>query len=300
MTLNVQLRTEEGDRWKLPDLSFVLITPAKNEAARIQGTLESVIAQTVRPSRWIIVDDGSTDETAAIVQSYVQRYPFIGLLRLTQQTKREFSNKVTAFNSGQQALEESGYTFIGNLDADITLPPDYFEAVLDSFNRDTQLGIAGGRVNTTISGRFVCRDRTTDSVGGAVQLFRRKCFEEIGGYQQLPFGGIDAAAEITARWKGWSVRKVDKDVYEHRQTGSAQDNLWKQRYRDGMKFHTLGYGGIFFACKCLFRLMDKPVCIGSMLSIAGFVSARMRRVPLCMPREAVVYLRLEQKQKLWL
>lgn len=298
MRLNSDSYIAEGKCRLQSGLSYVLITPAKNEAALIRNTLESVISQTVRPSRWIIVDDGSTDETAAIVESYVQRYPFIGLLKLTPKRKREFSSKVTAFNEGLQELGESDYPFIGNLDADIAIAPEYFEAVLEEFDRDARLGIAGGRVNTTCKGRFVCQDRTMDSVGGAVQLLRRECFAEIGGYRPLPFGGIDAAAEIMARWKGWSVRKVDEDVYEHRQTGSAQHSMWKARYRDGIKFHTLGYDGLFFACKCLFRVMDNPVCIGSLLSITGFVVARIRRVPLCIPREAVNYLRSEQKQKL--
>jgi len=244
------------------------------------------------------VDDGSTDDTAVIVESYIVRYPFIGLVRVADVKKREFSNKAAAFNAGLQALEDHDYSFIGNLDADISLEPSYYESVLDTFGRDARLGIAGGRVYTTINNKFVCSDNTVDSVGGAVQLFRRQCFEEIGGYRGLPYGGIDAAAEIIARWKGWVVRKVAQNVYEHRQTGSAQRSTLAGRYRDGLKFHTLGYGSLFFACRCLFRLMDNPICIGSALSLAGFAYARGRKYPICIPKEAVAYLQSEQNKKL--
>jgi biofilm PGA synthesis N-glycosyltransferase PgaC len=281
---------------------YVLITPAKNEAEFIRGALASVIAQTIRPSQWIIVDDGSTDETARVVEEYVARYPFIHLLRLASCRQREFSSKVTAFNAGLEALTERDYSFLGNLDADIRLDPDYYETVLESFQKDADLGIAGGKVYTTVTNEFICRDNTLDSVGGAIQLFRRKCFEEIGGYRSLPFGGIDAAAEISARWKGWKVKKIEQKVYEQRQTGSSQNSVWKARYRDGLKFHSLGYGGPFFTCKCVFRLTDSPKCLGSMLSMIGFVCAQLRKYPVYMPKDAVAYLRSEQNAKLryWL
>lgn len=278
---------------------YVLITPAKNEAAFIRETLEAVVGQTMCPSQWIIVDDGSTDETATIVKTYAERYPFITLLQLGETRRRDFSNKVAAFNAGQRLLKGSGYSFIGNLDADIRVERTYFETVLSAFEHDEHLGIAGGKVFTTINERFICRDNTIDSVGGAVQLFRRECFEEIGGYRALPYGGIDAAAEIIARSRGWHVQKVPLSVFEQRQTGSAQHSIWRGRYRDGIKFHTLGYGGLFFACKCIFRCADTPKVIGSTLSMVGFIFARLRKLPICMPMEAVVYLRSEQTKKLW-
>jgi glycosyltransferase involved in cell wall biosynthesis len=278
--------------------SYVLITPAKNEAGLIRGALESVISQTEPPSQWVIVDDGSTDDSSRIVKEYMQRYSYIHLVSLAGERKREFSSKAVAFNAGLEAVAYRDYVFVGNLDADVTLEPDYYETVLDTFEQDSRLGIAGGSVYTTIDGEPVCNDNTMDSVGGAVQLFRRTCFEEIGGYRRLPFGGIDAAAEIMARWRGWRVSKIDKRVSEHRRTGSAQTSAWKGRYRDGYKFHSLGYGGLFFTCKCLFRVKDNPKVIGSVFSMLGFAVARLRGYPVCLPQEAVVYLRSEQKVKL--
>jgi glycosyltransferase involved in cell wall biosynthesis len=279
-------------------VSYVLITPAKDEGKFIRGALESVIAQTKPPSQWVIVDDGSKDDTAGVIEQYMRHYPFIHLVRLQHDQKRQFSSKVTAFNAGLETIDDCGYAFLGNLDADITLKADYFETVLEAFKRDPTLGIAGGRIHTTINGEFVCNDNTMDSVAGAVQFFRRNCFEDIGGYRALPFGGIDAAAEIIARSKGWRVCKVDQPVYEHRQTGSVQTTVWRSRFKDGLKFHSLGYSSLFFLCKCIHRVMDNPMLIGSVLSMIAFVSATIRRYPVYLAGTVVQYLQAEQNAKL--
>ncbi len=280
-----------------PEQSFVLITPAKNEGQFIRQVLESVVAQTRRPLHWVIVDDGSTDDTAKIVQDFVNRYTFIHLVRLESNRKRQFSSKVIAFNAGLEKVKDLRYSFIGNLDADITLDADYFKAVLDAFDRDPRLGISGGRVFTTVDGAFVCRDNTADSVGGAVQLFRAECFEAIGGYKQLPYGGIDAAAEINARAKGWVVRKIDRNVYEHRKTGSAHKPL-RGSLNEGLKFHSLGYSTIFFVSRCAFRLFEHPRVLGSLLALGSFITAHLRRFPIYLDDEVVAYLRAEQNAKL--
>lgn len=278
--------------------SFAIITPAKNEDAFIERALKSVIAQTSQPSRWVIVDDGSRDNTAAIVEEYCRKYSFIRLIRLPDRGRREFASKAQAFNVGLQALDGCGYSFIGNLDADISLPPDYYETVLEAFDRDPQLGIAGGKVYTMQDDTLVSMDSTMDSVGGAIQLFRRRCLDEIGSYRALPYGGIDAAAEITARAKGWNVRKIARDVYEHRRTGSAQKSVFMSRFREGIKFHSLGYSSLFFFCRCLFRAGERPMFFGSVLAFLGFAYARVRRVPVCIEEGAVSYLRKEQTEKL--
>jgi len=138
-----------------------------------------------------------------------------------------------------------------------------------------------------------------DSVGGAVQLFRKKCFEQIGGYMSLQHGGIDAAAEIMARMHGWSVRKFPGNrVFEYRKTGSAQHDVLYSCYKEGIKFQSLGYSGIFFFCRCLRRISDRPFLIRSVLSLSGFAYASLRGYPACLPSRVVAYLKSEQMNKL--
>ena len=281
------------------ETKYVLITPAKNEELHIGETIRSVVAQTVKPIRWIIVDDGSTDQTSKIVGEASREYPFISLISQRVTETRNFGSKVRAFNAGLEMLKETDFSFIGNLDADIILPPGYYQSVLAEFDVDPKLGIAGGTVFTKVGHRSANFDETADSVAGAVQLFRRECFEEVGGYRRLRGGGIDAVAEITARMQGWSVRKTPAaQAYEQRETGSAQNGRFVRSFREGMKFHGLGYSPAFYFFRCAYRSTEPPFLISSLLRLIGFAWAQLCRYPIYLDRRAVSYLRNEQKSKL--
>lgn len=283
----------------LAGLRYVIITPAKDEEKTIGSTIESILQQTLKPAIWIIVDDGSSDRTAEIVESYMSSCNFLRLLRRPPAGQRQFGSKALAFGAGYQLLAGAEYEFIGNLDADISLEPDHFERVLRWFAQDPRLGISGGMVYSKIDETYICYDRTSDSVGGAIQLFRRKCFEQVGGYLPLERGGIDAAAEITARMHGWLVRKVPQlKVYEHRRTGSAQAGPVLALYKEGVRFHTLGYGTSFFTLRAVSRIMDRPIFIGSAATMFGFLAAKVKRYPILLPSETVSYLRAEQMSKM--
>ncbi|HZR66782.1 MAG TPA: glycosyltransferase family 2 protein [Terriglobales bacterium] len=280
-------------------MKYALITPAKNEAAYIEKTILSVMSQSVRPCRWVIVDDASSDDTAAVVARYAQQNSWITLARVGNKAVRNFGRKVDAFNCGINCLEGADYDLIGNLDADITLGPDYYQKVLAEFERDPQLGISGGVVYIPVGDRHVNYDATWDSVAGAVQLFRKECFQQIGGYLRIPTGGIDAAAEIMARSYGWKVRKVaNNPAHEQRPTGFAHGRPWKAAYKEGVHYHTLGYHSLFYFFRCLKRLGNSPYVIGSILGILGFWYAKLRRAPVCLPPDVVGYLHSEQLQKL--
>jgi poly-beta-1,6-N-acetyl-D-glucosamine synthase len=278
---------------------FVIITPAHNEEAFIAATAESMVAQTIRPIKWIVVDDASSDRTADIVRSYSARHSFIELVAWKRQPGRHFGNKVIAFNVGLERAKELGYEFIGNLDADMALPPNYFECILSEFGRDPKLGLAGGHVHTRGGETFLRQNCATDSVAGAVQLFRRECFDEIGGYIPMPDGGVDAAAEITARMHGWRTRTFSEySVFEHRFTGSARHGLLRSRFKEGRRMHSLGYSFLFFSGRCLYRILEPPAIVGSCAALFGFVDSVVRRRPLLVPPEVVQYLRAEQRGKL--
>lgn len=278
---------------------YVLITPAKNEQLYIGETIRSVVVQTLKPVRWIIVDDGSTDQTARIAAEAIKDYPFISVISRQVTERRNFGSKVAAFNAGLELLREIDFSFIGNLDADISLPPNYYQSVIAEFNRDQNLGVAGGPIFTNIGIRFISYDKTTDSVAGAVQTFRKKCFEQVGGLLPLCYGGEDAAAEITARMQGWSVRKIRTvHAYEHRRTGSAQNGWFRRNFREGMKFHSLGYSPAFYLCRCAYRSTEPPFLAGSLLRLMGFAWAELLRHPVRLDGRVVSYLRDEQRSKL--
>ena len=279
---------------------YVLITAAHNEAAFIARTCESVLAQTRPPLRWIVVDDASSDETGTIVDRYRAVHPgLIELVRMDRPPGRDFGNKVRAFDHGLARVGQSPFAFVGNLDADIELPPDYYAQMLTHFGNDSRLGIAGGMVHSSIDGAYVAQNVAPDSVAGAVQLFRRECFESVGGYLPLRHGGIDAAAEIMARQKGWRVRTfADIAVYEHRRTGTASSDPLSARRREGARLYSLGYRSTFFIARCIRRSLEPPAIIGSLTALYGYMASAARREPVVLPDDAIAYLRAEQRHKL--
>jgi glycosyltransferase involved in cell wall biosynthesis len=279
--------------------AYVIITPAHNEEAFIEQTIKSVIAQTVLPLRWVIVNDGSVDHTADIVRKYTAQHNFIKLVDFERKEGRDFGKKVAAFNRGLAEMHGLTYDYIGNLDADISFEPNYYESILREFKNDLQLGIAGGMIDSYIGDKFICQNVALDSVGGQVQLFRRECFEQIGGYIPLPHGGIDAAAEITARMRGWSVRTFPKyRVLEHRRTGWAAGRPFASKIEEGKRMYLLGYAFSFFILRCVYRVMERPRILGSIGALYGYMRLFIRHKPILLPAEVVEYLRTEQRGKL--
>jgi glycosyltransferase involved in cell wall biosynthesis len=249
--------------------------------------------------RWLVVNDNSTDRTRDIVEKYAARHAFIRLVNVSRMGGRNFGNKVGAFNAGMREAQGHDYEFIGNLDADVSLEQDYFETVLREFALDSSLGISGGMVHTRIGDAFVSQRVALDSVAGAVQLFRRACFEEIGGYLALPQGGIDAAAEIMARMKGWKVRTLPElRVLEHRRTGTAMVRPLTAKIKEGQRFHSLGYSFPYLCLRCVYRSVERPRVLGSIATLYGYLRSMMHGDPIALPPQAVRYLRAEQLSKL--
>lgn len=278
---------------------YVLVTPAHNEEAFIQQTIESVIAQHLPPIKWIVVNDSSTDRTREIVEHYLSRHSFITLVNVERAAGRHFGNKVRAFNRGFDQARDIDFDFVGNLDADISCKPDYFARILSEFAKDPRLGIAGGMIHSRVGDHYLSQDVALDSVAGAVQLFRRACFEQVGGYKALPNGGIDAVAEITARMKGWRVRTFPQlYVYEHRRTGSATAPPLVARLREGYRFRSLGYGFLFYCVRCAYRMTERPRVTGSIVALLGYLTSWVRQDPIALPPDVIRFLRNEQREKL--
>jgi len=277
--------------------SYVLVTPARNEAAFIEQTLRSLVTQTVLPLKWVIVSDGSTDATDEIVARYAVEHRWIELLRMPERHERHFAGKVHAFNAGYERLRGMPYDVIGSLDADISFEPDYFEFLLNHLARNPELGLVGTpfKDDAIYDYRFV----SIEHVSGACQLFRRECFEEIGGYVPMKGGGIDHVAVITARMKGWKTRTfTEKICHHHRKIGTAQHGRVKSRFRDGALDYALGGHPLWEVFRTAYQMTRRPYLIGGLSLFAGYISAAIRNESRPVSAELVAFRRREQMQRL--
>ena len=279
--------------------NYVLVTAAYNEETHIERTIQSVVAQTVLPRKWVIVSDGSTDRTDEIVQRYSQDHPFITLSRITEEHPRNYTAQVMAINHGYGLLKDSTFDFVGNVDADISFAPTYYEILLRRFACDSELGCAGGFICEEDEGVFKDRlGNSKSSVAHAVQLFRRACFELAGPYQVMKFGGPDWVAEVKARQFGWKVVAFpDLKVNHYRPTASA-GGILRGRIRQGRMDHAMGTLVLFECLKCLRRLNEPPRLLGALLRFSSFLMAYLRREPRLVPDDFVEFLRQEQTQRL--
>ena len=281
------------------DAAYMLVTAAHNEEAFIENTIKAVMSQTLLPKRWVIVSDGSVDQTDEIVGAYAERCPFIELVRIGKNHARSFASKVYALNAGLERLKDSDCEFIGNLDADVSFEESYFANLLGEFERDPGLGLAGGFIYEKRRGRFSARaNNSIRSVAGAVQLFRRECYESVGGILPLKYGGEDWCAEVMARMKGWRVKAIPElRVFHHKPTGAGAGVL-RYWYHQGFMDYSLGSHPLFVIVKCLRRLRAKPYVGGALARLTGFAWAYYRKEERPVPREFVEYLRREQKGRL--
>jgi glycosyltransferase involved in cell wall biosynthesis len=279
-------------------LSYVLITPARNEADLIGNTIEAVIAQSRLPAKWIIVSDGSTDGTDELVRKYSRRFDWIGFLRMPERRDRQFAAKVQAFKAGYNVVNGVGYGIIGNLDADITFDKDYFEFLIGRFEADPGLGVAGTPfVEDGV--RYDYRYTNIEHVSGACQLFRRDCFEQIGGYVPIEGGGIDWTAVTTARMKGWRTRTfTEKVCYHHRKMGTAGAGTLAAWFRQGRKDYFLGGHPLWQFFRMLYQLRRRPYLVGGFCLFAGYAWAGIRRMERPIGKDLMAFHRMEQMNRL--
>jgi glycosyltransferase involved in cell wall biosynthesis len=278
--------------------NYVLITPAKNEAQFIELTLKSVVAQTHLPLKWVIVSDGSTDGTDDIITKYLSLHPWIELLRMPPRQERHFAGKVLAFREGYARVAGIDYQVIGNLDGDVSFEDDYFEFLLEKFEQNPRLGVAGTPFR---EGTFQYDYRFTsiEHVSGQAQLFRRECFEQIGGYVPRKIGGVDLVAVISARMKGWETRTfLEKPYNHHRQMGTATQNPLRVPYRVGRADYILGSHPLWELSRCVYQMKGHPVVLGGLLRLAGFMWAMITCVEKQVPFELIRFRRREQMKRL--
>jgi glycosyltransferase involved in cell wall biosynthesis len=283
-------------------MNYVLITSARNEEAVIRETLESVAAQTQLPLRWVVVDDGSTDRTAAIVKEYCERHAWIDLVSRPSRADRSFAGKANAVNMALERIRATGLEFevVGNLDADVSFEADYMEFLLAKFAENPKLGVAG--TPFTQEGGY---DSTRDSfegqnyVAGPCQLFRDACFREIGGYVANHAGGVDWIAVMTARMKGWTVTAFpEKRFHHHRAMGTAERGRVKAMFSYGQKDYYLGGSPLWQLVRSCYQTTKRPLIVGGLSLFAGYTWATLARTPRAVSPDLMRFHRAEQMRKL--
>jgi len=281
------------------NLEYVVITPARNEAQFIELTLKSVTSQTVLPLKWVIVSDGSTDGTDDIVKKYAARHPWIELVRMPERTERHFAGKVHAFNAGWARVRDAEYDVIVSLDADITFERDYFSFLLEKLLADKALGLVGTPFRELSGETYDYRFVNIEHVSGACQVFRRECFEEVGGYTPVKGGSIDHIAVISARMKGWKTRTFpEKFCTHHREMGTAQASVLKSRFKYGVKDYAIGNHPLWEAFRTIYQMKASPIALGGLAMGTGYVWAWMQQVERPVSEELVAFHRREQMQRL--
>jgi glycosyltransferase involved in cell wall biosynthesis len=278
---------------------YVLITPARNEEAFIEKTIQSVVNQTVPPIRWVIVNDGSTDGTARIIGHYAALYDWIDVVSMPERRDRSFAAKVHSFRAGHERVKALDHQVVGNLDADISFDKDFFEFLLSRFSEDASLGVAG-----TVF-REEGYSSETDSfegqhhVAGQCQLFRRECFEAIGGYVPHKAGGIDWIAVTTARMIGWKTRSFrERSFFHHRRLGTAERGRLASAFSYGVKDYYLGGHPLWELFRTVYRMSKRPYLLEGFAMGLGYTLACLRRIDRAVSNDLMRFHRGEQMRKL--
>jgi len=279
---------------------YVLVTPTRNEEAFIEETIESVARQTCLPLKWVIVNDGSTDSTRSRIEPFLSKHNWIELVNLPVRQERNFAAKVRAFDAGQEKVKHLDYELIGNLDSDVILDADHFEFLLNKFNDDPRLGVAG-----TVFREESGYNSETDSlegqlhVSGQCQLFRRECFADIGGYCANKAGGIDWIAVTTARMMGWKTRSFrEKSFLHQRRLGTAERSAFKAAFSYGEKDYYLGGHPVWELFRICYRMVKPPYIVEGLALGLGYGWAAVRRAKRPITRELMRFHRREQMRKL--
>lgn len=281
------------------NVKYVLITPARNEEKYIDKLIQAMVHQTVLPEKWVIVNDGSTDSTGDIVRQYLPEHSWIEVIQLPHRRERSFAGKVHAFNAGFDRVKDCEFEVLGNLDADVTFCEDYLEFLIGKFEEDAKLGVAGTIFKEEGYSSEGQSFEGHTHVAGGCQLFRRKCFEEIGGYIPNKAGGIDWIAVSTARMKGWKTRSFrEKSFFHYRHLGTAERSGLASTFSYGEKDYYLGGHPVWEMFRVLYRMAQMPYVLGGAVLGLGYVWAFLCQVKRPVSDELMRFHRKEQMEKL--
>jgi poly-beta-1,6-N-acetyl-D-glucosamine synthase len=262
---------------------YLLISPCRDESEFMMQTLESVAAQSVPPALWIVVDDGSTDATPAILERYRAKIPYLRVITRTDRGARSVGpGVIEAFYAGLDTVNVAEFDYICKLDLDLDLPPRYFELLIKRMQETPRLGTTSGKpyFKSTRNGKMVPEVCGDEMSVGMTKFYRVPCFQDIGGFvRQVMWDGIDCHR---CRMLGWIAESVDDEPLRFihlRPMGSSQKGIWTGRLRFGYGQYFMGSAPLYFLTSAVFRLGKHPVVIGSVASVWGFLASALRRLP---------------------
>lgn len=278
---------------------YVVITPVRNEAPRFPRTIESMLAQSCRPLRWVIVNDGSTDGTADLATAAASRVPWIRVVHRPDRGHRlPGTGVMEAFREGCTLVADLPWQFLVKLDGDLAFAPDYFACCLEHFAREPRLGIGGGIICRRERAQLVpeALDDPAFHVRGAVKMYRRACWEQIGGLLALP--GWDTVDELMANMLGWQTRTfVELPVEQLKATGTA-DGRWRNWVKNGLANYVACYDPLFMLAKCASRSLKYPWLVSALALGWGYISGYLRRCPRVNDPAFRRYVRQQQRNYL--
>ena len=279
------------------DVKYVVITPVRDEEKHMEATIEAVAGQTIRPTEWVIVDDGSSDRTGDIIDQYAAKFSWISVVhRSNRGFRKSGGGVVEAFYDGYDRLRCNDWDFVVKLDGDLTFARTYFEKCFEHFERDAKLGVGGGEIYHDVGGVQKLEANPKFHVRGATKIYRRDCWEAIGGLLRAP--GWDTIDEVKANMLGWKTYSFGElQLVHHRLTGTA-DGLLRDRIKHGIACYVSGYDPLFVVASCVSRLIQKPYIAGSAAIFYGFIKGYWIRMPRVNDKQLIKYLRTQQLRRL--
>lgn len=278
---------------------YIIVSPVRNEASHLLGTIASVSGQTITPAQWILIDDGSTDESPQILSSAAAQFPWISVVtRADRGARKPGGGVVEAFYDGYKKILDGNWDFIVKLDGDVSFDADYFERCFEEFSRETKLGIGGGTVCNLRNGQLV-PESTVDPafhVRGATKIYRRACWDKIGELIRAP--GWDTLDELKANMLGWTTRTFPEIRMIHHRPAGSKDGAWTNWIKNGLANYIVGYHPAFMVLKAFSRMPRKPYAIGGVGLLVGFASGYLKGVPQISDKELIQFLRREQVKRL--
>ena len=279
--------------------ALLIISPCRNEAAYMRATLDSVVAQTHRPALWVIVDDGSTDETPEILADYTGRHDWIRVVTKPDRGHRAVGpGVIEAFYYGLNEVE-GDYPYLCKLDLDLDLPPRYFEELIVRMEADPKIGTCSGKPYVRRGGALVSERRGDEMSVGMTKLYRRACFDQIGGFvREVMWDAIDCHKARQMGWKAVSWDHADLNFEHLRPMGSSEVSIYEGRRRHGRGQYFMGSDPLYFLATCVFRALEPPYVLGGLAMAQGYLGAWLRRAPRQEDAELVRFIRRYQRRAL--
>ncbi|MRR05406.1 MAG: glycosyltransferase family 2 protein [Deltaproteobacteria bacterium] len=278
---------------------FIVISPVRNEAKNIEYAIKSVISQTIRPLKWIIVDDGSSDTTPDIVSRYLPENEWISLLRLSDRGFYDLMGgaAIKVFYKGYETIGDLDYDYLVKLDGDISFAPDYFEQLFKEFSENSKLGIASGTCFSWNGKKFAKEPSYRLHARGAARMYRKQCWDAIGG--SVPKLGWDSIDVYKARMLGWETYSFEHIPMKHHVLTWTKGGIAHGKERQGRLCYLMGMHPLFFLAKAIRMVFSKPYIIGAMILCYGFIKSYAQKEERVVDKELMTYIRKDQLGRLF-